>query len=543
MPTSSGTQVNVLADPIFRVVSPGGIERTRSLPEILALLCQEDDPIASYPGLVVAQWSHWYRFLVRCMSKALRLMNASMEETGEWPSETLVERIREVLAESAGGMSAWDVVPATDEAAGFLQSPVSGAASATEAGYKSKPIANLTALIGSKEFERKSEAARDLPAAEVVYGLIEFQGGVIFGGRGNYETPLTPSRSGKGSGVPFMGLQLDGGSGATFRWDVQVLLDDWDRIVTKLGMRGSVWALWAEPWDGSDSMPASQLEPAFIPYARMVRISAPDANGRFSEFLFRASEASRVDDHTEGAVLGDPFTPFFQNPKSPDQVKVRGVMEHGFTYGEVAELLGFGERGTPSASVAAFLRQEQSVEVSGVSVLFEGVAFEQGKTLGFHRRRVPLPVEPGGGLTFADPDPFRRAHASMLEMLGEAKRVLRAASRVALHGEARPRKGDEAQAGLAADDLDRQAEADDTYLRFLFHAGRREAEAEEEWREEWLDWLERASRSAFDRTLPALPGPGSQRFARHMQALNYLDYRLAAFRADNTPTQTTEDAA
>ncbi len=541
-PELSAARLNVLASPLFPVSRTDGSVHRLTLPAILAGLLTEASPISGFLGQTVEQRSHWHRFMVRCAAKALRSLGLGTHAVSHMPTDQLAAHISSALADASGTHSAWDLVPDDPLHPGFLQTPVTGGKTPAEAGYKQRAIAELTALIGSKEFERKSQSARYLLAHEVVYGLIEYQSGVIFGGRGNYETTLTPSRSGKGSGVPFMALEFDDAPGLTFQWGVQTLLDDWDYIRDECGLKGETWAIWAEPWDGADSLPASRLDPAFIPYARMIRLSTPDSSGRFEHFLFRASKTSRVTDHTEGAVFGDPFTPLFPNPKHDDQFKVRGVMDRGFDYSEVVELLGFGTRGRPSRSVQAFYQDAESLSRSAVSVHFEGVAFEQGKTLGFHRRRIPLPVDKLGALSFAEPDPFRKVHTDMLERLSDVKRILRSAARIALHGEPRPKKGDDALVALASTPLDDWADHGGRYVAFFFEAARQEADGSSDWIILWVEQLCAQGREAFDAILPGLPTPGAQRMARQASALNYLDMKLRRYLRQNRGAETNEPA-
>jgi len=532
--------LNVLTSSLFVVRGSDGAETTRSLTSLIALLLTEDDPVAGYPGLTIEQRSHWHRFLVRCAARALRTMEVDIATATEMARRELSDRVEAALIDAAGDLSAWDLVPESPSVAGFLQTPVTGAETPDEAGYRRRAIAELTALIGSKEFERKSEAARYLDAHEVVYGLIEYQSGVIYGGRGNYPTALTPSNSGKGSGVPFMGIEFDDAGGRTFQWGVETLLADWSMIRDERGLQGTVWAVWTRAWDGKGSLPSTQLDPAFIPYARMVRICAPDALGRFDGFLFRSSNDAAITDHTDGAVFGDPFTALFPNPKHEDQWKVRGVMERGFGYSEVVELLGFGDRGQPSRSVERFYHEPDSAELPNVGVRFEGVAYEQGKTLGFHTRRIPLPVSSLGALTFSDPDPFREVHSGMLERIDEVKRILRAASRIVLHGEPRPHTGDDALVALSTNALDEWADRDGRYLDFLFRAAREQIAGSEAWIEEWAKELSAKGKAVFNRALPSLPAPGAQRLEREVSALSYVDRKLWTFRKTNTAVDDTE---
>jgi hypothetical protein len=206
-------------------------------------------------------------------------------------------------------------------------------------------------------------------------------------------------------------------------------------------------------------------------------------------------------------------------------------MDGGFSYPEVARLLGLeGVAGEPSTSVRRFFDAAGSDYEEGVGVLFEGVAFEQGKTLGFYRRELLLPVHPGARLGFRDPEPYREVHSWMLERVRAAKKVLRAASRVLLTGEARPRPGDESLVDIGPQQLDQFAEEGDAYLMHLFLGGAQLAIGDESYQETWDDWVTGRARLVFRHVMAALPTPGAQRLRREVAAEDYLEFGLRRLR-------------
>src|SRR5690606_25377302 len=140
---------------------------------------------------------------------------------------------------------------------------------APEFGYAPNWPSILTSAIGSKNHERKSDVDRALTPEQLAYALVEYQTGVIFGGRGNYGSQSMGSASGAGSGTPLMGVRIGSGYRQTRRHDVVVFLDRWSYIRDRLIARGRGWALWTLPRDGESCLPAEQLEPAFIPLARL----------------------------------------------------------------------------------------------------------------------------------------------------------------------------------------------------------------------------------------------------------------------------------
>ncbi len=355
--------------------------------------------------------------------------------------------------------------------------------------------------------------------------LVEYQSGVVYGGRGNYQSQLMGSKSGAGSGTPFMGLQLGAeGLGATFRHDVRAFLGHWDSIRRDHGVRGKTWALWAEAWDGDSSLASARLDPAFIPLARLVRLGPP-VDGLYGLVWFHPSRKPRVDDHTEGGNLGDIFVPLVPHPRS-GAPKVRGTLEKGYDYNEVVRLLfGAGRPGVPSVSVQR-LSPRKDDEQRRLCVVFEGIAFGQGKTFGFHSRTVMLPESRSKLDLLRDSESVERAHAEMFQMVSDAKRALRGAIRILLHGEPRRREADDDKVERTANALERRV--DQIYLDHLFDAAE-EMRGDELRRTKIVDWGDRLAvmaREEFEHGAKGTPGTAATALENQVRAENYLNWKL-----------------
>jgi len=458
--SDSFPDLDVLRSPLF-TVSPA--PAPLSLAQLLTRLLGGPE-VDDFPALAAEQWSYWWRFLVRCAAKALHELEWSVADGQAAGAEALEQELSRTLRELVpdGG---WRLYQPDPSRPGFLQVPTADGRvpGAEGSAYALKPISSLTGAIGSKNHERKAEAVRAMDPEQVVYALVEYQTAAIYGGSGNYGSQLQGSASGAGSGTPFMGARLAGSHHVSFRHDTQVLLERWSDTV-RLGLAGQVWALWAEPWSGARDagLASTELDPAFIPLARAVRLETPE-NGSFATVWFRSTQGKRVNDHTDGGALGDPFTPLVREPK----LKVRGTLEKGYDYTEVVQLLFGGDKFVgPSPSVAALVDLEQ-LEAPDLAVWFEGVAYEQGKTVGFHRREVRLPAV-GGVAWLSHPDPVRAAHALLLQRVSEVKSALRGAARIVLSGEPRPRPNDAKKVEPPAALL--EARVDQVYLDHLFRA-------------------------------------------------------------------------
>ena len=536
MQPSTITVHNVLKDPLF-TVSADVDSQPLSLAALIARLLAGPQDVLGFPNLAPIQRSYWYRFLVRCAAKALRELGLDVGTASRIDTAELGDRIESAILEATGGEEAWRLYQPDPKLPGFLQPPTPDGAP-PEGGYAPNWPSILTSAIGSKNHERKSDVDRALTPEQLVYALVEYQSGVIFGGRGNYGSQLMGSASGAGSGTPFMGVRIGSGYRETFRHDVGVFLNRWDYIRDRLGVRGHVWALWTLPWDGKSSFPAERLDPAFIPLARLVRVGPPDEDGRFRRVWFKPTSCARVLDHSDGGMLGDIFSPLVPHPKHPGGFKVRGTLRTGYGYEEVVNLL-FRVKGVPSDSVAA-LAGSPAASRTDVRVVFEGTAFERGKTSGFHQREVLLPST--SAIAFlADPVPVQQAHAEMLRLAKAAKVAIRGATRILLAGTPKPREGDDAKVEGPARELERAI--DRIYIPILLAAAERRARGDMDYLAEWGEQLTELTRSIFERTKRGIPTSGARRYEREVLAASWLDYRLRVMRGEVAGGELIEDGA
>jgi len=522
---SSLSVPNVLRDRLI-TIEPGGIDRPISLVELLARLLAGENDVLSFPRLAPVQRSYWYRFIVRCAAKALHSLGLGTREAGELEVNDLAARIERSLAEAAGGEEAWLLYQSDPTRPAFLQPPTPDGAAPDDT-YTRNSMSILSSAIGSKNHERKYDVDRELDPELAIYALIEYQTGVIFGGRGNYGSQLMGSAAGAGSGTPFMGVRIGSGYRDTFRHDVSVFLSRWGEIRSHLRIEGNIWALWTVPWDGKSQLPASHLDPAFIPFARLVRLGEPMPDGRFDTVWFRASDCARVADHSDGGLFGDIFTPLVPHPKHPGGRKVRGTLRNGYNYEEVVRLL-FGFDAMPSASVLALSDPRYPIP-SRVRVVFEGTAFEQGKTCGFFYREVLFPSQ--NAIAFlANPEPVAAVHKVMLRMAKEAKSAIRGATRILLAGSPKPRDGDGNKVEKPAQQLEHAI--DQVYIPTLLKAAEQYAKGDMKYVEDWGRTLTEITRSTFRDIMRGIPTSGARRYEREIYATTWLDFRLRVMRGE-----------
>jgi hypothetical protein len=518
---------DVLTDPLFQATGAAGAIIRLPLPGLLARLLSGPD-IIGFPGVAAEQRGHWWRFLVRCAAKALHERGWTVEQAAVANVAELEDSLRQALYAAAGDADGnrgiWALYQPDPARPGFLQPPTPDGAEPAATKYALNSASVLTSAIGSKNHERKVDVTRALDPEQTVYALIELQLGAIFGGRGNYPSQIMGSASGAGSGAPFMGVRLGTGENASFRHDVAVLLSQWDRIRGDHGLRGQRWALWTEPWDGESSLPSLQLDPAFIPLARLIRLGPPSTEDRFDTVWFRASNKPRIDDLSEGGDLGDPFTPRVPDAKNPDRLKVRGTLEGGYGYAEIANLL-FGtdakRPGRPSSSVQALRSAMYGGDVA-VRVVFEGTAYEQGKTVGFYRREILMP--PSVETFLVDPGPVREVHGELFPRVKDVKSALNGAARILLSGAPKPRDGDVGKITAPTERL--EALVDRRYLDVLLDGAERHSRDDETWRADWARQLERWAIESFQDTKDTIPTATARRYEREVRALDWLRHRL-----------------
>lgn len=522
---------DILAAPLFTFEEGDAVAKAAALPDLLARLIAGPQ-IARLPAVAAAQRGQFWRFMVRCAAKSLHELGVTVDEAAQLPPDDLATRMRKELRTAAGdpdgSRGVWSLYQPDPAQPGFMQPPTPDGTDPPES-YARNTLSSLTSAIGSKNHERKNDSTPVLGPEETFYALLDLQMGAIFGGRGNYGSQLMGSASGAGSGSPFMGARIGSGENETFRHDTAVLLESWDMIAEELALRGPVWALWAEKWDGTTSLPSSSLDPAFIPVARLVRLGPPTSDGAFDTVWFRPTIKARVQDLTGGGNMGDPFTPLIPDAKSADLLKVRGTLEGGYDYREVMNLL-FGvdpkRPARPSPSARALVRSRYTNRPD-VRVVFEGTAFEQGKTVGFHRREVLLPGDSRAYLN--DSQPLRQIHGELMERVRRVKSALNGAGRVLLAGVAKPREGDGDKIAASATLL--ETAVDSAYLGVLLDAARRSSDGDDSWRAGWAQQLSDWALAAFHDGMAAIPRATARRYEREVHAWSWLHRQLREVRA------------
>jgi CRISPR system Cascade subunit CasA len=364
--------MNLLEDRLIR-----GDAGELTLPETLAALCR--DEIRSFPGLRHHQAPVWHAFLVQLSVHALEVAGFA-----ELPSDAAgwCSALRG-LTSGWPGDEPWCLVTPADCPA-FLQPPVPGADLAP---FKTRVYTpdKLDVLVTSKNHDVKAERATRAQPDDWIFALISLQTQEGQMGRGNYG--IARMNGGYGS-RPFLGIAPEGGPGIRFRRDLLILLRPTNRpFAAAWGTRREVRLVWLEPWDGKQQLDVEELHPLFIEICRRVRLEAAH-DGRILARLAN-SETARIAAKQLSGITDDPWAPV----ETGSETKLFSLTAEGFSWRKMRELLFSG---TDSEAKRVYKRPHLAAvdreDGTTLEIVAAGLARGQGKTEGFHERRIPVPA-------------------------------------------------------------------------------------------------------------------------------------------------------
>lgn len=359
-------RLNLLTEPLIRIRDTDGQLQRLNLPELFVALGR--DSVRDYPALRPHQRHPWHALLVQLAALALH-------EAGEatpWDDPAAWHAALLALTPEHPDGCAFCLLSPHDRPA-FLQAPVP---SGKIDGWKeiATPDA-LDMLVTSKNHDLKGERMRCALPDDWLFALTSLQTQEGFLGAGNYGI----SRMNGGfSSRPALGVNPAGGIGARWRRDVAAIRDARDDIADRYGLRdeGGISLLWLVAWDGTSSVAFAALDPFYIEICRRTRLVGDEGAHLGARSI--GTKVARIDAAARKGVTGDPWMPI-------EEDKALTLSADGFTYSLAAELAwGTKYRKT----VAQALRNEDGT--SGISLLAQGVVRGQGKTEGYHERRVPL---------------------------------------------------------------------------------------------------------------------------------------------------------
>lgn len=359
-------QLNLLTDSLIRIRDADGHLLRVSLPALFVALGR--DAVRDYPALRPHQRHPWHALLVQLAALALHQAG----EVQPWGNEADWRDALLALTPEHPDGSAFCLVAPHDKPA-FLQAPVPGG---RIDGWKAihTPDA-LDMLVTSKNHDLKAERMRMAEADDWVFALTSLQTQEGFLGAGNYGV----SRMNGGfSNRPAIGVVPNGGIGRRWSRDVAALGDARAGLVDSYGMcaEGGGGLIWLPLWDGVGSLAFSALDPFYIEICRRIRFDRNEAD--LLTAYGAGTKSARIDAAARKGVTGDAWMPV-------EEDKAMTLSSDGFNY-ELAVELAWGAK--YRRTIAQALRDEDGTD--GLALLAQGVVRGQGKTEGYHERRVPL---------------------------------------------------------------------------------------------------------------------------------------------------------
>ncbi|WP_323024501.1 type I-E CRISPR-associated protein Cse1/CasA [Castellaniella sp.] len=367
--SSAELRFSLLDEPLigWRDLECGEV-RHGSLPAVLAALAA--DILRDFPRLRPHQRHPWHAFLTQLAVLALHHAGESQPwvNAADWRAALLA------LTPDDPDGAAWCLVTPPDRPA-LLQAPVPG--EKIDAWNNLLRSADaLDMLVTSKNHDIKAARARQAQPEDWLFALLSLQTQEGFLGAGNYGC----SRMNGGfASRPGVGVVAVGGWGQRWRSDIVSLLARREQIADDYGLarEGGYALLWLVPWSGTDALALGALDPFYIEICRRVRLAA--LHGRIQAHT-SGSKVARVAAKDSNGMTGDAWTPL-----ETAQGKALTVSRNGFEYKLMSDLLT-GGRFTQGAA----WRLDGWPQDVALQVIAQVTVRGQGKTEGYHERRVPV---------------------------------------------------------------------------------------------------------------------------------------------------------
>lgn len=396
-------QFSLLTEPIihYRRASDGATVNA-SLPQLFVALAE--DQVRDYPALRPHQRHPWHAFLVQLAAIALHKAGRTVvfETKNEWRDALLA------LTPDDPDGSAWCLVSPPDRPA-FLQAAVVGGSTSD---WKSTAFAadEIDMLVTSKNHDVKGSRAYRSQPEDWIFALLSLQTQEGFLGAGNYGI----SRMNGGfASKPGVGVAVVGLPGARWARDIASLLAQRCRTVEAHGLQdeGGLALVWLAPWDGLGSLSFAKLDPFYIEICRRIRLQS--AGGQISS-LGTGSKAARIAAKELNGLTGDAWTPI-----DVEGGKALTITASGFNYKLVSELMFGGKYQAPAAH-----NLDQPSKGDRLMFVAQGITRGQGKTEGYHERRVPISPKVRGLLMANQKAQLERIAGQRISAIAEVRKLL-----------------------------------------------------------------------------------------------------------------------
>lgn len=478
---------NLLREPLITVDDENGEWQPLTLPGILARLSRRLP--TEFPRLQAHQFQPWHAFLVQLGAIA---MDGHGESDLPEDDDTWLVWLQDL---SLGLEEAWSLVVQDLSRPAFMQPPVPEGALAGWNGPITEPDdSDLDLLVTAKAHDIKPGRMLNPRPEHWVFSLVTLQTMQGYSGKANYG--IARMNGGYGS-RPSLGFARSDRLSDRFAREVGVWLGQKEHILRNYPLSEfGLSLLWLEPWDGSKSLPLSELHPFFIEISRRVRLRA---EGRSVSASRRTTAAPRIDAETLKGDTGDIWTPVQPTEKG---TKAFSSSQEGFSYRVLQALLFGGDWRQPAA--LSLSSGETQAPVFAGRTLSRG----QGQTQGFHERVLPVPARVARMLGARESrdiiGTLSRERVANVDEL--RKRVLRPALIRLLQGGPDKPKNDDDRIDAWSALLD--AHVDSIFFPRLFDAVEDPAGRRVAWQQETLDIASGILRTA----MASLPIPSARRY-------------------------------
>jgi CRISPR system Cascade subunit CasA len=498
---------SLLDEPLIRArLVADGEPRSYTLPGLFVAL--QADEVRDFPALRPHQRHPWHAFLVQLAAIAMHRAGT----TEPFATDTAWRDALLALTPDDPDGAAWCLVSPPDRP-GFMQPPVPGEAVEKWTNHLVAPD-ELDMLVTSKNHDLKAaRMARSLPD-DWMLALISLQ--TQDGAMGAPNKAISRVSSGYSCRCA-LGVAPKGEWGRRWRRDVAVLHEGRVEIIDMYGLKDDGIALvWMEPWNGNDMLSFGALDPFYIEVCRRIRLTL-NSNGIIAHTS--GSKKERIDAKDLKGVTGDPWIPVHVD-KDPSALNV-GIS--GFNY-RLASKLVFGD-GTYRQPLAQALREDDGKE--GIVILAQGVARGQGKTEGYHERRIPLSRKARLFLR-TEPDRLGKIAGERVSNIGDMQRVLKSALVILFDNGVTKQRGKEKEtpSEKKAKFYSRNFEAQEDHLFFTDLNTEIEADDPDQARLDWLLAMKDRAETILKRALDAGPRCGEQRYRARAAALSRFERNL-----------------
>lgn len=394
---------SLLTEPLIRYRRAGdGGTMYASLPQLFVALAA--DEVRDYPALRPHQRHPWHAFLVQLAAIALHKAGRAIpfETADQWRDALLA------LTPDDPDGAAWCLVSPPNRPA-LLQAAVVGGSIAE---WKSVAFAadEIDMLVTSKNHDIKASRARRSQPEDWLFGLLSLQTQEGFLGAGNYGI----SRMNGGfASKPGVGVAAVGLHGARWTRDFSALLAQRERTAEERGLQGEdgLALVWLAPWDGLGSLSFSKLDPFYIEICRRIRLQSV---GSEIKSIGTGSKAARIAAKALNGLTGDAWTPI-----DVEGGKALTITSNGFNYKLISELMFGGKYQSPVAQ-----NLTKSANGQGLVFIAQGVTRGQGKTEGYHERRVPIKPKLRSLLLSQQTEPLALAAGQRVKNIADVRSLL-----------------------------------------------------------------------------------------------------------------------